>query len=395
MTMKTKEEIFAEHISDWLKAKGDKKKRGEIARHMVYVTTCHKKSVARTFKRLQLRDKTHEERRGRPTYYDKATDAALRNVWEAADYACGILLHPMIRDYAAVLDRDGMWTHGDEATGKLLAMSERTVRRRVEKFRAENGKLRKGRSGTSPSALKHIIPIFKGPWTDVSPGRGQIDTVAHCGESLAGSFIWSVNYTDAATYWCIPRAQWNKGEEATRASIQEIEQKLPFPLLELHPDSGGEFVNWHLKRWCDAHDPPIALTRSEPYKKNDNMYVEERNGHVVRRYVGWERLDDLEIVPVLNELYDTLAPYLNHWKPVRRMIEKKRIGARYVRTYEKRALTPYERVLVRGDITEEIKEKLRKEHTTQNPLLLLGKIATLKKRMYDIQKASRNREATG
>jgi hypothetical protein len=168
---------------------------------------------------------------------------------------------------------------------------------------------------------------------------------------------------------------------------------LPFPLTGLHPDSGGEFINWVVKGWCD--EEKIDLSRSEPYKKNDNMCVEERNGHIIRRYLGWERLDDIETLPLVNELCDTVGLYTNHWKAVKRMTSKERIGAKYKRTYEKRALTPYARVMAREDISEEVKEKLQKEHDTLNPLNLLKKIATLKKKIYEITKASRNRGATG
>lgn len=391
MTMRTKDEVFLEHLSDWLKARGNRKKRGEIGKHMVFATKCHPKSVARTFKRLQLRDVAWQDRRGRPRYYDAAVCAALRDAWEASDRGCGEVLHPMIAQYVAALLRDRQWTHGEVATGKLLAVSERTTKRIVARFRTEDGVRKRGLSGTSPSAIKHLIPIRKGPWTNTLPGDGQLDTVAHCGESLAGSFIWTLNYTDAATYWVGIRAQWNKGQEATKESVSAMRTRLPFPLAALHPDSGGEFINWHLKGWCDAEG--IDLSRSEPYKKNDNMYVEERNGHVVRKYVGWERLDDPAIVPVLNKLYDALEHYLNHWKASRRMLSKERVGAKYVRTYEKRAMTPYERVMARGDVPVDLKEKLRKAHEAQNPLLLLRKIAILRKQIYELTKASRNRAA--
>jgi hypothetical protein len=389
--MKTKDEIFEDHLAEWLDAKGDKSKRGIITMHIAFTTKCHPKSVGRTFKRLQLRDKAHKDKRGRPRYYDKGVIAALRTVWETGDHGCGELIHPMIGQYVAILKRDGQWTHGDEATGKLHAMSERTVKRIVTTFRNEDGAHKKGLSGTSPSALKHIIPIRKGPWKDTLPGDGQLDTVAHCGDSLAGSFIWSLNYTDIATYWTVIHAQWNKGQEATKENVIAIRTRLPFPLRALHPDSGGEFINWVLKDWCD--EEKIDLSRSEPYKKNDNMCVEERNGHVIRKYLQWDRLDDRTLLPLVNELCDTVTLYVNHWKAVRRMIAKERVGATYIRTYEKHAMTPYERVQARADIHPDLKVALRQTHDTLNPLLLVQKIATLKKKIYQQQKVTREREA--
>lgn len=391
--METRDEVFKEHLQEWLKAQGNRKKRGEIAKHMVFATKCHPKSVSRTFKRLQLAEAKNGEKRGRKRYYDAEITAALRDVWTAGDRACGELLHPMIAEYVATLQRDGHWEHSDDLTGKLLAMSERTVKRRVGAFRKETDARKKGLSGTSPSALKNIIPIRKGPWKDTLPGDGQLDTVAHCGESLAGSFIWSLNYTDIATYWTVIRAQWNKGQEATKESIIAIRESLPFPLTALHPDSGGEFINWVLKSWCMSEK--IDLSRSEPYKKNDNMCVEERNGHIIRKYLGRERLDAIEALSLVNELCDTVNLYTNHWKAVKRMTSKERIGAKYKRTYEKRAMTPLSRVMAREDIAETVKEKLCTEHETLNPLMLLKKIGTLKKKIYEITKRSRDRAATG
>ena len=195
-----------------------------------------------------------------------------------------------------------------------------------------------------------------------------------------------------ATYWTVIRAQWNKGQEATKESVIVIRERLPFSLTDLHPDSGGEFINWVLKNWCDAEG--INLSRSEPYKKNDNMCVEERNGHVIRKYLGWDRLDDITTLPLVNELCDTVNLYTNHWKAVRRMTVKERVGSKYKRTYEKRAMTPYERVMARDDIAREAKEKLKIEHEMLNPLNLLKKLATLKKNIYERTKTARNRATT-
>jgi hypothetical protein len=313
----------------------------------------------------------------------KDVDAALQTVWSAANEPCGELLHPMIAEYVTIFKRDKMWPHSDEATGKLLAMKEHTVRRRASSFAWGHHK-KKGLSATRPSLLKTIIPIFKGPWKDKPPGYGQIDTVAHCGSTLLGDFVYTVNYTDTATYWVIPRAQWNKGQEATKQSLEMIKEKLPVPILGLHPDTGSEFVNWNLTHWCD--DEKIEFTRSEPGKKNDNMYVEERNGHVVRKYVGYVRFDCPLVVPVMNELYDVLALYLNHFQAVRRTEIKERVGAKYKRTYEKVAKTPYRRMLEHTAVAEEVKEKLRTEHQKLNPLLLKREIDRLIAKILKRQK---------
>jgi len=381
--MATKNEIFQEHLSRYLVA--DTQSKGEILTHVCAVTGMHRKAAIRKFRVLQLRDPAHQEGRGRRVYYTKDVDAALETIWSTANEPCGELLHPMIAEYIAILKRDKMWKHGDEATGKLLAMKEHTVRRRVSGF-AWGHRKQKGLSATRPSLLKTIIPIFKGPWKDKPPGYGQIDTVAHCGSTLLGDFVYTVNYTDTATYWVIPRAQWNKGQDATKESLEAIQKKLPVPILGLHPDTGSEFINWNLKHWCDAEK--IEFTRSEPDKKNDNMYVEERNGHVVRKYVGYVRFDCPLVVPLMNELYDVLAFYLNHFQAVRRTQTKERVGAKYKRRYEKVAKTPYRRMLEHDAVPEAVKEKLRAEHTPLNPLLLKKEIDRLIAKILKVQKTA-------
>jgi hypothetical protein len=389
MVMATKKDILRTHLDEWIKARKNRKKRADITQHIVFVTGMHPKSIPRAFKREQLRDRGKTERRGRPITYGPDVTAALKDVWDAANGPCGEILYPIIREYVAILRRDGMWSHSPSVTDKLLSMKEHTVRRRVSALR-EKYSVQKGLGSTKSSAIKSIIPIFKGPWKDLPPGHGQLDTVAHCGDTLLGDFIYTVNYTDVSTYWIIPRAQWNKGQHATVESLKSIKSSLPFPWLMGHPDTGSEFINWVAKAWFEAEG--IKLTRSEPGKKNDNMCVEERNGHVVRKYVGYLRYDVPKIVPLINEMYHELSLYLNHFIPVRRAIEKVRIGAKYRRIYEKIAMTPYQRVIVHSAISEETKRQLRIEHESLNPLRLKRKIDTLLSKIYSLQKANRATE---
>lgn len=391
MTMATKQDILKTHLTDWLKARGDRKRRREISDHVCFVAGMHPKSVPRAFRREQMRDHGKTEGRGRPVTYGPDVTAALRDVWDAANGPCGEILYPIIAEYVEILRRDGMWSHPPFVTDKLLQMKEHTVRRRVHALRGKYS-IQKGLGSTKPSALKSIIPIFKGPWKGLPPGNGQLDTVAHCGDSLSGDFVYTVNYTDIATYWIVPRAQWNKGQHATVESMKLIRERMPFPWLMGHPDTGSEFINWVAKEWFDTEG--IELTRSEPGKKNDNMCVEERNGHVVRKYVGYLRLDVPEIVAVMNEMYEHLGLYLNHFMPVRRTIEKIRIGAKYRRIYEKVAMTPYQRMMTHPAITEETKTRLRAEHGTLNPLLLKRDIDTLLSKIYSLQKANRAAESS-
>jgi hypothetical protein len=323
-----------------------------------------------------------KENRGRAVYYTADVTAALRDVFDASNGLCGELLHPVIDEYVKIFKRDKTWKHADGTTGKLLAMSERTVKRRVDVFEKIRRK-GQGFSSTVPSNIKTIIPVFVGPWRDADPGHEQIDTVALCGGSLKGDFIYALTSIDVATYWNILGAQWNKGSEATIENRSGMRKRLPMPHIRDHSDTGSEFINYDTYDW--SIESELLLTRSRPGHSNDNCYVEERNAHVVRKYLGYQRLDCQEALEPLNEFFKVLNTYTNHFIATRKTVETVRVGAKYKRTYEK-ALTPYQRVFAHPLIREEVKEKLRLEHATLNPAVLLKEVWRLKAIVYDIQR---------
>lgn len=387
MNMGTKNQIFERYKQEYFKAKtekkGGRKTLTRILDTVCEVTGIKRKSAVRKFNKLQTKDSSAEDTRGRPVLYTPNVTAALKEVWEAGGEACGELTKPMIREYVSIFQRDGIWNHSDEATGKLLAMSEGTVKSRVGCFMKARRKGR-GFSSTSPSALKHIIPIFHGDWGDKPPGTGQVDTVAHCGHSLLGDISYTLNYTDIPTLWVILRAQWNKGQTATQKSLSRIKDNLTWKLRLIHPDTGSEFINWHLTGWCDANN--IEMTRSRPNHKNDNMHVEERNGHVVRKWIGYARFDCKEAVLALNDTYAVLCPYLNHFAASRRCVEKTEVNGKWKKKYEKVAKTPYQRAMEHPDILPDVKEKLRIEHEKFNPRVMKKEIERLKAVLYDVQR---------
>ena len=371
MNMTTKNNIYKELLREWLKAKKDKRKRGEIVRNICFITGVHPKSIPRSFRRIQMSGTCQEEKRGRREYYTPNVIAALKDVWDIASEPCAENLHGIVAEYALILTRDKLWKHDSEATEKLLAMSLGTMKKRVSKFIRKRF-IAHGKSTTSVGAIHSLIPVRSGDWNTAPIGTEQIDTVAHCGRTLAGDFIYTVNATDVPTLWGSRRAQWNKGQVATVTSMEYIENDIPFKVAEWHPDSGSEFINWHCHGWCEQRG--VKLTRSRPNRKNDNCFVEERNGHIVRRWIGYTRLDAKEVVNALNALYDALTPYLNHFVASRRIIAKERVGARWKIKREKTSRTPYERVLERSDANNEIKTKLRQIHEQLNPLIMKGEI---------------------
>lgn len=211
--------------------------KSKILNYLVDVLAMHRKAVIRALKREQMRNpEKPSKKRGRKLLYGPGVTAALRECWEIAGEICAERLKPILAEYVRILQRDRMWVHRKSDTHLLHRMSLGTMKNRIRVF--EKAKAGGGRSATKPSNLKELIPIRRGPWTNPEPGYGEIDTVAHCGSTLLGSFAFSVNVTDIATTWTESAAQRDKGQIRTRESIERIKERLPFPLKGLDPDSG-------------------------------------------------------------------------------------------------------------------------------------------------------------
>lgn len=377
MNMATKQSIFLEQLPGYLKA--NKHTKGIILDSVTSVTGLSRKAVIKRFKRLQLYDAGSVHHRGRPRYYTNDVLCALKEIWEIGSEACAENLHSMISEYIDTQIQAGDWNYADDTTAKLRAMSLGSTKVYIGSF-VRTRRSFGGKGTTKPSTLISMVPIRMDGWDTAETGVTQVDTVAHCGDTVAGDFVYSVNGTDVATLWGTRRAQWQKGQEVTCLSLQSMREDSSFPWTEMHPDSGGEFINYHCLAY--AKDTNLRVTRSRPYHKNDNCFVEERNGHIVRTYVGYGRFDQKELVQALNSLYDILTPYLNHFVASRRIVSKQRVGARWKVKREQVALTPYQRVLGRSDVSYEVKDVLRAIHLTLNPKLMKRDIDRLTKELY-------------
>lgn len=377
--MATKQGIFREHLSAYYI--GSRKEKGRILDAVCRLSSMNRKAAIRRFATLVKRKQGWRDRRGGKTVYGKDTTAALRDVWGVASGICAERLHDAVPEYVRILKRDKDWGHSECATTLLLSMSLGTMKKRIALF--ERTGRRQGRGTTKPSDLKELIPIRRGPWDHPDPGHGEIDTVAHCGETVAGDFCYTVQYTDISVIWTCLAGQWNKGEIATRKSIERIERRLPFPLLGIDPDSGSEFINWHLKGWCDTHVPPVRLTRTRPYMKNDHARIEQKNYTNVRKFVGYIRLDDPQSLPVLNQLYDLLEDYINFFIPSVKCTAKERIRSRTKRLYDN-PQTAYARVLEHPKIDVRVKGMLWKKYDTLSPKTLKERINRLLTKLHRI-----------
>jgi len=224
-----------------------------------------------------------------------------------------------------------------ETKEKILEISASTIDRLLSK---EKAKMRlKGRARTKPGTLlKHQIPIRTfADWDEGRPGFVEIDLVSHDGGNARGDYAQTLDVTDVYTGWTETEAVKNKAQIWTFKALKGIRKRLPFKLLGIDSDNGSEFINAHLLRFCKQEK--ITFTRTRPYRKNDNCFVEQKNYSVVRKAVGYYRYETKKELEILNELYKVLRLYTNFFQPVMKLVKKTRVGSKVIKRYDEAKLT--------------------------------------------------------
>lgn len=252
-----------------------------------------------------------------------------------------------------------------------------------------------GRCGTRPGTLiRTQIPIRAEAWNVNQPGYLEADSVAHCGQSLAGSFIWSVTYTDIMTGWTESRAVWNKGLAGVLAQTRDVEATLPFPILGFDCDNGGEFLNYHLLRYFQKRHRPVTFTRSRPYHKDDNAHVEQKNWTHVRQLFGYDRFEEPSGVALMNDLYaHEWSWFHNFFCPSLKLVHKERIKSHWVKTYAK-PVTPYQRLLQWPDLCEQKRKQLATLYQQLDPIALKATIERKLKRVFTAMQPTKMKTAS-
>jgi hypothetical protein len=305
---------------------------------------------------------------GRPLTYEPARLLPwLKPIWQGTDYACGRRLQAMLPEWIPAYEQHERRLP-TEVKEKLLLASARTLDRLLEPCRVRG----KSRSLTRPGTLlRHQIPIRGSVWEEGKAGWLEVDTVALCGGSAAGEYVWMVDGVDYATTWVEVRAMWGRGQAGTLQALQDLEASLPFALLGLDSDNGGEFLNYHVLHWLQQRPRPVFMTRSRPYKKDDNAHVEQKNWTHVRQNFGYERYDNPEVVPLINALVK--GPYgqlLNFFHASLRLERKKRTPEGRIQRLYGRPQTPLARVLVSEQVSAQTKKGLQQEKARLNPFAL-------------------------
>lgn len=364
MSQKTKQEVLARLRRRYVKA--GLEYRSRLLDQAVELLGYHRKAAIRALRTKPCIIKAPALIIGRPKEYDpEKLLPILKPIWFASLQPCGRRLVALLPEWLPAYEADHRRIDTDVRQA-LLAVSARTLDRLVSPLRTRT----KPRGGTRPgSLLRQSIPI-RGAWDEEGAGWLEIDTVALCGGSLDDQHLWMLDGVDIVTDWTEQRAQENRSQHCTLAQIKDVEQSLPFPLQGVDSDNGGEFLNHILVRYLQLRPKPVLFTRSQPYRKNDNAHVEQRNWTHVRQHFGYERYDNPAVVPLINALCKgPLGQLHNHFLPTCKLEKKRRVGKRIVRVYDD-ALTPYQRVLDAKEVSDETKTKLQLLHAKLNPFQL-------------------------
>lgn len=318
-------------------------------------------------------------RRPRKPHYGPEVQAALVTVWTIANGICAKRLVPFLPELVQALEDHGHLCLTPAVRAELLAISPATADRLLAGVR--QGNRPRGLTTTKPGALlKRQVPVRTfADWNQVQPGFFEADLVAHCGTSMAGSYLWSLVLTDVATGWTECVALRHRSQDAVIAALGRVRQLLPFPLLGLDTDNGGEFLNRELIEYCEREQ--ITFTRGRAYKKNDQCFVEQKNGSIVRQLVGYDRFDGEVAYRQLVELYRAARLYVNFFQPSMKLQAKQRDGGRVQRRYDA-ARTPYQRLAAAGILTTDGAEQLANIFRALDPLRLLGQLRAIQDALW-------------
>jgi hypothetical protein len=360
-------------------AMGDRGERGRILDEFAAVTGYHRKHAMRLLRARQV-NRRRGPRPGR-RIYDEAVREALIVVWEASDRICGKRLRPLLPILVEAMERHGHLQLVPEVRARLLAMSAATIDRALRDIRRQAGTATRRRSAPS-AAIRRSVPVRTfDDWDDPPPGFVEADLVAHSGPVTRGSFVQTLVLTDIATGWteCAPLLV--REQRLLTEVLGELRKLLPFPLLGLDTDNDSVFMNETVRDYCQQVG--IEFTRCRPYRKNDQAWVEQKNGAVVRRTIGYRRFEGLEAAAALARLYAAMRLFVNFFQPSFKLASKARDGALVRKRYHPPA-TPCQRLMADPRTSEEVRHRVQELRPMLDPVRLLKEIRAVQQQLVDI-----------
>lgn len=363
MTERARRE-YAEVMRRRYHATRDRRARGQLLDEYCRTTRCHRKAAIR---RLAARSAGTRRRPGRPVRYGRELLPLLERLWVASAQLSGKLLRPVL----PMLLRALRIHHGvvipPPVEAALTAASPATLDRLLAPVRRRRGRQPR-RLAPVRNEIRAQVPLRTwSEWGGVRPGALQGDLVLHCGESTQGRYCATLVAVDVATTWTELSPLWDLHPQRVTGALHHLAGRLPFALREWHSDNGSEFINRCLLSWCQHHH--VRFTRGRPYRKNDQAWVEQRNGLLVRRLVGYDRYSSRAALTVLHRLYALLRVQHNFFRPVRKLVSKRRVGSKVIKHYDA-AQTPYQRVLAAGVLTADQRLALEQQVRALDPISL-------------------------
>lgn len=375
MGQKAKWEYFRAIYERYRQA--DRKGKQAILNEFCVNTGYHRKYAIRLLNGPRPGKGPEKSVRRRGYSYGPQALSILTQVWEAAGYPWSVRLQALLPKWMPWIRK--RFRMSAEIERQLLRISARQMDRRLRARKTEKKRRIYGR--TKPGLLlKHQIPIKTDSWDVDRAGFTEVDLVSHSGNSADGEFAHTLNVTDIHTTWTESCAVLGKGQAGVKAALDEVQSTLPFRLLGLDSDNGSEFINWHLKAWCD--DQQIQLTRGRPYKKDDNAHVEQKNWTHVRKLLGWDRYDSERALQAMNDLYrHELRWWLNLFLPSVKLKKKIRVGSKLRRVYGP-PQTPLQRVMACSQADPDRVAELKRLRDQLDPFRLARVIDQKLERIY-------------
>ena len=359
-----------------------RKGRNQLLTEMEEVTGLHRKTLIRLMTAELIRQPRRKQR-GR--MYSVEVDDAIRVIAESLDHPCAERLTPALVWTAQHLERHGEMRATPELLEQLERISIPTVRRILQRIGQDEPRLPR-RGPERANQVARSIPMHRIPWDEHAPGHFEVDSVHHGGAMPSGEYVHTVQFIDVATAWSERFAVLGRSQLVVEGAFRAILARLPFSVVEIHPDNGSEFLNAHLVRFWGDQVTGVRLSRSRPYHKNDNRFVEQKNATLVRRYLGDIRLDTVAQTLTLNQLYDKMWLFYNFFQPVMRLKGKEFISAVGKPTRLKRSFddpkTPFERVCEAKVLSNERREELTRLRDQTNPRHLRDEIYALQEHLF-------------
>ncbi len=360
-------------------ALGSRADRGRMLDEFAALTGHHRKHAMRLLR--AGKSGTGCSPRPERRIYDQATREALIVIWEASDRICGKRLRPLVPILISAMERHGHLQLAPEVHAGLLAMSAATIDRALRAARGPSGGRPRRRSPPSAAVRRSVAVRTFSDWDNPPPGFMEADLVAHSGPTSKGSYVQTLTLTDIATGWTECAPVLVREQKLLTEVLSEMRKVLPFALLGFDTDNDSVFMNETVRDYCTTAG--VEFTRSRPYRKNDQAWVEQKNGAVVRHTVGYRRYEGLEAAAALAELYRSLRLFVNFFQPSFKLAEKSRDGAKVTKRYHAPA-TPHQRLISDPRTTTATRERVAAIYATVDPVHLLNAIRTGQQRLVEI-----------